>query len=65
VPYVLVTHSLEEAVMLGKKIMVMSARPSRPVAVFDNPGFGDVNIRDTEACFSLLRELRHTVEAQW
>lgn len=65
IPYVLVTHSLEEAVMLGKRIMVMSGRPARPVAVFDNPGFGDENIRDTEACFSLLRELRHTVEDQW
>ena len=65
IPYVLVTHSLEEAVMLGKRIMVMSGRPARPVAVFDNPGFGDENIRDTEACFSLLRDIRHTVEDVW
>lgn len=65
VPFVLVTHSLEEAVVLGKRIMVMSSRPARPVAVFDNPGFGDASIRDTEACFELLKELRHTVEALW
>ena len=65
IPYVLVTHSLDEAVMLGQRIMVMSGRPARPVAVFDNPGFGDDNIRDTEACFDLLRQLRHTVEDQW
>lgn len=65
VPYVLVTHSLEEAVVLGKRIMVMSGRPASPVAVFDNPGFGDASIRDTAACFSLLKELRHTVEGVW
>jgi NitT/TauT family transport system ATP-binding protein len=65
VPYVLVTHSLEEAVVLGRRIMVMSGRPARPVAVFDNPGFGDASIRDTEACFKLLKELRHTVEDVW
>lgn len=65
VPFVLVTHSLEEAVVLGKRIMVMSSRPARPVAVFDNPGFGDESIRDTEGCFKLLKELRHTVEDLW
>ncbi len=65
VPYVLVTHSLEEAVMLGKRIMILSSRPASPVKVFENPGFGDVDIRDTVECFQLLRELRHTVEAVW
>jgi len=65
VPFVLVTHSLEEAVVLGKRIMVMSSRPASPVAVFDNPGFGDESIRDTKGCFELLKELRHTVEALW
>ncbi|QJB54938.1 ABC transporter ATP-binding protein [Pseudodesulfovibrio sp. zrk46] len=65
IPYVLVTHSLEEAVVLGKKIMVMSGRPARPVKVFDNPGFGNEAIRDTPECFELLKELRHTVEALW
>lgn len=65
VPYILVTHSLEEAVMLGKRIMVMSSRPARPVAVFDNPGFGNESIRDTNECFLLLKELRRTVEDVW
>ncbi|QGY40676.1 ATP-binding cassette domain-containing protein [Pseudodesulfovibrio cashew] len=65
VPYVLVTHSLEEAVMLGKRIMVMSGRPASPVAVFDNPGFGDGDILNTESCFALLKELRRTVEDLW
>jgi len=65
VPFVLVTHSLDEAVMLGKRIMVMSSRPARPVAVFDNPGFGDESIRDTKGGFELLKKLRHVVEELW
>jgi len=65
VPYVLVTHSLEEAVTLGKRIMVLSDRPARQVAVFDNPGFGNECILETEGCFELLKELRRTVEALW
>jgi len=52
-------------VVLGKRIMVMSDRPARPVRVFDNPGFGSRSILDTEACFNLLRELRSTVEDLW
>ncbi len=65
VPFVLVTHSLEEAVVLGQRIMVMSDRPARPIKVFDNPGFGNQGVLDTEECFNLLRQLRHTVEEVW
>lgn len=65
VPFVLVTHSLEEAVVLGKRIMVMSGRPARPVQVFDNPGFGSDSILDTEESFALIRQLRRKVEEVW
>lgn len=65
IPYVLVTHSLEEAVVLGKRIMVMAGCPARPVAEFDNPGFGNVSVRDTEEGFQLLKTLRQTVEDLW
>ena len=65
VPFVLVTHSLEEAVVLGKRILVMSGRPARPVEVFENPGFGNECILETKECFDLLRQLRRTVEEVW
>lgn len=65
VPYVLVTHSLEEAVVLGKRILVLAGSPARPVAFFDNPGFGDAAIRESEGYFKLLTRLRRSIEEMW
>ncbi len=65
VPYVLVTHSLEEAVFLGGRIMVLAGSPATPAACFDNPGFGDPSLREKDSYFQLLRELRKTVERLW
>lgn len=65
VPSLLVTHSLEEAVTLGRKILVLGGRPATPVACFDNPGFGDPQVKSTEEGFALLREIRSTLEERW
>jgi NitT/TauT family transport system ATP-binding protein len=65
VPYLLVTHSLEEAVYLGKRIAIMAGRPSAPARVFENPGFGSPDHRQTDAYFHLLTELRRAVEELW
>ena len=37
---VLITHDINEAVMLGNKILVMGAGPGAPPTVIDNPGAG-------------------------
>ncbi|MEF2146116.1 MAG: ABC transporter ATP-binding protein [Desulfovibrionaceae bacterium] len=65
VPYVLVTHSLEEAVFLGRRILVLAGTPARIAACFENPGFGTPGHRDSDQYFQLLRELRRTVERFW
>lgn len=64
-PYVLVTHSLEEAVFLGQRILVLSGRPARLAVTFENAVFGASNCRDQPEYFDLLRELRRSVEAAW
>lgn len=64
-PYLLVTHSLEEAIFLGGRIVVLAGCPARIAACFDNPGFGTPGHRDSDGYFVLLRELRRCVERLW
>lgn len=58
---VLVTHSIEEAVFLGRKIVVLTPRPGRVKAVIDNPSAGDEDYRFTEEFFEKCREVRRVV----
>lgn len=57
---VLVTHNIEEAVFLGRKILVMTRRPGRVAAIVDNPDMGREGYRSSPeflARTSLLRNL--------
>ncbi|HHW14537.1 MAG TPA: ABC transporter ATP-binding protein [Firmicutes bacterium] len=57
---VLVTHNIEEAVFLGRKILVMTKRPGRVAAVVDNPDMGREGYRSSPEFLSrtsLLRDL--------
>ena len=55
---ILVTHSIEEAVFLGKRIVVMTSGPGRIVACIDNPDVGMPGYRSSEAFFARCREVR-------
>jgi ABC-type nitrate/sulfonate/bicarbonate transport system ATPase subunit len=60
----LVTHSIEEAVFLGRRIVVISPRPGRVAGIVDNPEMGSVGYRDTETFYERCAELRHLLAAE-
>ena len=54
----LVTHSIDEAVYLGRRIVVLSARPGHVVGVLDNPAMGQAAYRGSSAYYELCNEIR-------
>jgi NitT/TauT family transport system ATP-binding protein len=59
---VLVTHDIEEAVFLGQRILVLSARPARLRAILDNPGMGEHEYRGSPEFLEQVRNLRRILE---
>lgn len=62
---ILVTHHVEEAVYLGRKIVILSAAPGTVSKVVDNPLFGVEDIRNHQDFFQLCLELRKTIKEDW
>lgn len=60
---VIVTHAIEEAVILGQKILLLGQPPNRQALVIDNPGGAEVAFRDKPAYTALCRDLRQRMEA--
>jgi NitT/TauT family transport system ATP-binding protein len=60
---VTVTHSIEEAVVLGEKILLLGQPPNKTALVIDNPGGADPAFCDTEGYTQLVRNLRRRMEA--
>lgn len=62
---VLVTHHVEEAVFLGRKIVILSVSPGTVSTVIDNPLFGGEDIRNRQEFFQLCLELRNRIKEDW
>jgi len=60
--FIVVTHNIEEAVMLGRRIMIMNEESRGIAAVIDNPGGGEATYRqDTrfiQGCMDLSAALQ-------
>jgi NitT/TauT family transport system ATP-binding protein len=60
---VIVTHSIEEAAALGKKVLLLNQAPNKKAHIFDNPNAGQKNHRSSQAfhelCDLLWKEMQH------
>lgn len=55
---VIVTHSIEEAAMMGRKILVLGYPPNTQTAVVENPGIKQPDYRHAVEYLELCRDLR-------
>lgn len=61
---VFVTHSVDEALYLGQKIVVLSPSPGRVVEIIDNPCFQMDNLRTRNEYYSMSEKLRSILRKQ-
>lgn len=58
---VVVTHAIEEAVILGQKILLLGQPPNRQPEMINNPGSGQTGYRDSSEYVHLVRDLRRRI----
>lgn len=60
---IVVTHAIEEAAILGRKILLLGQPPNQMAQVIDNPSAGGPDFRDSTDYAHLVRELRQRMES--
>ena len=63
VSFIIVTHSVEEAVFLGRRVAVLTDRPTRIRTLIDNPAFDRRDARLDSGFSDKVREVRRAMEA--
>jgi NitT/TauT family transport system ATP-binding protein len=60
---VVVTHAIEEAAILGQKILLLSVPPNTSPLILENPGASSPTFRETTGYLNTCRELRRMMES--
>ena len=58
----IVTHAIEEAAILGQKILLLGHAPNREATIISNPGAMQPAFRETTQYLELCRELRQRMD---
>ncbi|MEA3440308.1 MAG: ATP-binding cassette domain-containing protein [Chloroflexota bacterium] len=59
---VTVTHAIEEAAILGQKILILEQPPNTKPQIVDNPEFNQVGFRNSNTYLDLIRDLRSRMD---
>ena len=60
-----VTHSIDEAVLLGKKIVILSGVPGTVASIIDNPTYGKADPRKTVEFLHTCTNIREIIKKEW
>ena len=62
---VFVTHSIEEAVFMGQKIVILSKSPGSIIKIIPNPTFGKENVRVDGEYLDICKNIREIIKSNW
>ncbi|MCL1995589.1 MAG: ABC transporter ATP-binding protein [Defluviitaleaceae bacterium] len=62
---IFVTHSIDEAIVLGKKIVILGTAPGKIIEIIDNPAFGKKDVRTTKQFLDISTRIRALVKKEW
>ena len=59
---IIVTHAIEEAALLGQKILMLGQPPIKNTNIIENPNAIHAEFRDSDKYLALVRQLRNSME---
>ncbi len=59
---IIVTHAIEEAALLGQKILMLNQPPIKNTNIIENPNAFHTGYRDSDEYLALIRQLRNSMD---